>query len=128
MRRWLHWVLILVTIAVGAVISDRYLLPPQKAREKSYQRELAVYSQRFKTGQTRKEVEDDLYMRKTRFTQASFADWILVGNDEHPWFCSEVNVYASLEFSVADTHPPYLLRGSDVLKGVDLVRMGGGCV
>src|SRR5581483_5469623 len=94
------------------------------------------YSQNFRPGLTRKEVEDSLRSQHTSFFErccyeerSAYAVLVKIGQEDVPWYCSEWPVYVVFEFS-ATTPPKPLFQpsGSDVLKSVHLASNGEGCL
>src|SRR6267378_6834208 len=81
-------------------MSVRYSLRrrAQKRRELTYQTVLGTYSQGFKSGMTRKEVEDRLRAKNVSFRQmccvdikefknSSWDDLVKIGEEDVPWVC-----------------------------------------
>lgn len=82
---------------------------------------------------TRKAVEKYLHGKKVEFRQiccmeqsGAFSDLVKIGQDEHPWFCSENDVYIALEF----TPPAVALKAADigVLRNISIFHALEGCL
>jgi hypothetical protein len=83
----------------------------QKRRDVAYQSALLAYTSVLKPGMTRKEVEDYLRAKNTKFRQTccidssnvarrhSWDDLTKIGEEDAPWFCSEHNVYVAFQFT-----------------------------
>lgn len=101
-----------------------------------YEPDLRAYSEAFKPGMTRGEVEGSLNNRNTPFLrmccvkEKRSADAVLVriARDKKPWWCSEHNIYVALEFdAVTPTKFPSSLP-SDVLQRVSIFHWYEGCL
>src|SRR5882762_4215796 len=106
MKQWLRPVLVVV-VAGLFLLGIRYELKKQaqKGREATYQSELRSYSQALKPVTKRKEVEDYLRSKNLDFSpmccvepsdsakRHTWDDLVKIGEEEHPWFCSEHFVY-----------------------------------
>ena len=119
----------------------RYLLEKraERRREIAYQSALSSYSERFKPGITRKEVEDYFRARNIGFMQMCCVDHKLpktvlddltkIGEESAPWYCSESNVYVAFHFTgperngVAASADP-----SDTLRAVSIFHWLEGCL
>jgi len=107
-----------------------------KKREAVYDSTLRAYSQKFKPGLTRQEVEEQLRTKNTTYMQlcclersTSVADTVKIGEEGHPWYCSENYVYIAFEFAAAEPHNlPISAYGNDILKKVSIFRQLGGCL
>jgi len=134
MRRRLVWIIVVIA-AVGLAIAVRSVTKAdrQKTRAAADRSALLRYSQNFRLGLTRKDVEDGLRSQHTNFIEqccyedrGAFAVLVKVGDEDVPWYCSEWPVYVVFEFRA--TLPPELLSlpsGSDVLRSVHLASKGG---
>ena len=109
-------------------------------REAVYQATLRIYSQDLKPGMTRREVEGVLRARGVDFTRmccveerSAFADLVKIGQEEHPWYCSENDISVAFEFVATKPRELDSIRrwsrdDSDVLKSISLFRQLGGCL
>jgi hypothetical protein len=145
MKVRLLW-LIVGVVVVSSAITVREVLnaraqarraaAAQMRRAATNRSALMMYSENLRPGLTRKDVEDYLRARRTSFAQRccteernTFTDLVKVGEEPAPWYCSEWPVYIALEFAATESHrPPFLPSDSDVLKKVDLVSNGEGCL
>src|SRR6267154_1882687 len=105
---------VLVVLVVGLFLfSLRYELKKQaqERREITYQSELRSYSLVLNPGMKRKEVEDYLRANHADFRQMccvdesgpsirhTWDDLVKIGEEDHPWFCSEHFVYVAFRFA-----------------------------
>lgn len=112
-------------------------------REAAYQSALSEYQRALRPGMTRKEVEDDLRAKNADFSQMccvelsdsakrhTWDDLVKIGEEEHPWFCSEHLVYVAFQFTDhVQIENGYSTKDddSDVLKAVSIFHQLGGCL
>lgn len=144
MKRWLRPVLV-VAIAGLSLLGIQYRLNKmaQKWREATYHSELQSYSRALKPGTKRKEVEDYLRAKSADFSQMccveasesakrhTWDDLVKIGEQEHPWFCSEHFVYVAFRFADhVQIENGYSIKDddSDTLKTVSIYHQLGGCL
>jgi hypothetical protein len=144
MKRWLRPVFFVV-IAGLFLLGVRYELKKQarKRREATYQSDLRSYSQALIPGTKRKEVEDYLRAKKADFSQMccvetsdsakrhTWDDLVKIGEEDHPWFCSEHFVYVALRFADhVQIENGYSFKDddSDTLNTVSIFHQLGGCL
>jgi hypothetical protein len=107
-----------------------------RQREAFYQATLRSYSDALKPGSTRKEVESYFRAHNTAFRQTcgmydwrnAFADLVKIGEESHPWYGSEHNVYVGFEFVSAGTHEMPRSEDSDTVTSVTLYHWFEGCL
>ena len=142
MKKWLQVGLVLVVAGLFLLgIRHELKKQAQKKREVTYQSELRSYSQALKTGTTRKEVEDYLRSKNAAFSQMccvgesakrhSQDDLVKIGEEEHPWFCSEHFVYVAFRFADhVQIENGYSFKDddSDTLKTLSIFHQFGGCL
>lgn len=134
MRRWLAWGIVIVfALSVAISFRSHRKSEARRGREARYAAILNGYVQDLKPGMTRKQVEDYLRLRGSRFTQGSvsgnaFTDFVKIGEEEAPWFCSENWVHIAFEFAAAQAHDALEAYDGDVLKTVTIFRQLGGCL
>ena len=105
--------IVIVSVAVGLLaFGMRYELKQrqQTRRRTDYQTALSAYTQALKPGMTRGEVEDYIQSKNARFSRIccvdstetakrhTYDDLVWIGQEEHPWFCGEHNVYIAFQF------------------------------
>ena len=99
----------LIAAAVTIVCAAWYLIEKrsQHGREVLYAAALHSYSEMFRVGMNRKEVEDRLRAKNISFSQTccveNNAKWVLdditrIGQEGPPWYCSEYNIYVAFQF------------------------------
>ena len=101
-----------------------------------YDPDLRAYSELFKPGMTRADVEGSLNDRNTRFLRmccvkekrTALAVLVKIGSDKKPWYCSEHNIYVAFEFDAVT--PPQFTSSlpSDVLQRVSIFHWYEGCL
>ena len=84
-------------------------------------------------GLVRKQVENVLRSKGAAFTQvccveerSALADLVKVGEEDHPWYCSENYVHVAFEFAATESHDSLKSYDSDVLKRVRIFQQLGG--
>jgi hypothetical protein len=130
----------IVAVVLSLAIAVRHVLKEatQKRRAVSHQSALVTYSQSVRLGMTRKDVEEQLRVKGASFRQrcctedrSAFSDLVKVGEEDVPWYCSEWPVYVAFEFVATELNKlqlPFKPAASDVLKKVELVSNGEGCL
>jgi hypothetical protein len=140
LRRWRLLMFALIVVAL-AVIEVHHVLEKraERKREITYQSTLRSYSERFKPGTARKEVEDYLRARNIGFRQMCCVDskprktvWddlTKIGNESVPWFCSENSVYVAFQFTGIERNGGmWDADPSDTLKAVSAYHWLEGCL
>ena len=138
MPRW-FWGIVALFIAIGCIVALRNIEKAKRREEHhaEYEAALTKFSQALKPGATRKQVEDYLRGQNLRFyrvccsnDQHAFATEVRVGQEEHPWFCSEWNVYVYFEFTTTEPDRYPIRPGSDgdTMSDMHLVSRGEGCL
>ncbi len=140
MKRWRLLIVVLVVIAVVGyavhhLFAKRAQQRVQQRREAAYQAAIRSYSEVLKPGMTRKEVEAYLKEQGTPFKQPCCMDpgrayflLVKIGEEEHPWYCSNLNVYARFQFNPYEQPASKLPGERDTLMGIQIFRVGEGCL
>jgi hypothetical protein len=127
-------VIVLVVISVHNVQERRL----QRKRDAAYQTTLRSYSEIFKPGTSRKEVEELLRARNQVFRQMCCADikkpigvWddlVRIAQEDAPWVCEEKNIYIAFQFAGTEPRatPPWA-EPSDKLTAVTVYPWLEGC-
>jgi hypothetical protein len=112
-------------------------------REAAYQFAVSEYQRALRPGMTRKEAEDYLGAKNVTFTQMccvepndlakrhTWDDLVKIGEEEHPWFCTEHYVYVAFQFADhVQIENGYSMTDddSDILKAVSIFHQLGGCL
>jgi len=124
-----------VVVAINNVREKR----SQQKRDVAYQTALRSYSEVFKPGMTRKEVEDFLRARNKVFRHRCCVDikksmdvWddlVKIAQEDAPWVCSEKNIYIAFQFAGTEPHPtPPSVEPSDKLTAVTIYPWLEGCL
>ena len=108
----------------------------KQKREAAYQTALQSYTEALKPGMTRMDVEDYLRAKGASFHQmccslerTAFADLVKIGQEKHPWYCSEHNVYIAFQFTAIEAHDVVVrINDSDVLKRITIFHQLEGCL
>ena len=140
-KRWFWATLAFLGVAIAVVaVRELHHRRAQREREAAYERSLRSYSAILKPGTSRKEVEDYLYERKIEFQQICCVDTIgpstgvlddliKIGQEDHPWYCSEKNVYIALQFAGQKREEPAPEAvASDRLKAISIFQWLEGCL
>jgi hypothetical protein len=135
MRRWpliLLILIVLIVIPVAFVLRARGLARRVEMREAAYQSVLRSYSSVLTPGMSRREVQTHLTQNGKSFGQRSSGGaaytLVKVGEEEHPWHCSEHNVYVRFVFKPADPSRLMSTDGEDTLTSVDIYKQLEGCM
>jgi hypothetical protein len=107
----------------------------RRKREIRYTVAFKAYSQALHPGMKRKDIEEYLRSRNTKFSWiftafggrrvSQYADIVKIGEEAAPWYCSEAYVYVAFEFApVRD----FRQTDSDVLQRVEMFRPYTGCL
>jgi hypothetical protein len=131
------WRLAALAAIIGLVAIAINNMHEKRSREKrniAYQATLRSYSEVFKPGMTRKEVEGLLRSRNNIFRQMWCVDikksvdvWddlVKIAQEDAPWVCSEKNIYIAFQFTgTASRAEP-----SDTLISVTVYPWLEGCL
>src|SRR5207245_8485015 len=145
MKHWRLLTVVLVAVALS-VIGVRHVLEKraqqkhvlekraQQKREVAYKAALRSYSEVLRPGVTRNEVESYLRAENVRFGQMCCVDptdlskgvydeLTEIGQEDAPWFCSEMNIYVAFQFTGPDRHAVgWTVDASDPLNSVSIYR------
>jgi hypothetical protein len=87
---------------------------------------------------TRKDVEDSLRSKNTKFTWiftafggrrvSQTADVVKIGEEAAPWFCSEAYVYVAFEYTFTRIEDIHRQDPSDILERIELFQPDTGCL
>lgn len=112
----------------------------QRKRDLGYQLALQKYRRDLRSAATRSDVERYLQSRNIQFRQlccvdnepSGFSDFVLVGKEEVPWYCSENNVYIAFQFDGTERRAFYQYSppraGSDRLKAITIYQKLDNCL
>jgi hypothetical protein len=137
-----YWPLLAAVVVVAFVLIGIRGVRERRSQQKrdvAYQTTLRSYSEVFKPGMRRKEVEDSLRTRNVTFRQMCCVDikkpmgvWddlVKIAQEDPPWICSEKNIYIAFQF--AGTRPqaaPPSAEASDGLTAVNVYPHLEGCL
>jgi len=136
----------LSAVAVRQALEQRARRKNEAARlrEAAYQSALHSFSETLTVGMTRKEVEGYLRANGVSFFYGQggnllddhpSADLTKIGNEDPPWYCSEIAVYIAFHFTAAE--PPSANKGpfakyrpsdTDTLKAITIFHQAEGCL
>jgi hypothetical protein len=139
MKYWPLFALAVVIAIVLIGIHSRREKRLQQKRDAVYQVALRSYSEVFKPGMSRSEVEDLLHARNKAFRQMCCVDikkpmgvWddlIKIAQEHPPWFCNEKNIYIAFQFAGTRPHAsPPSAEPSDRLTAVTVYPHLEGCL
>ena len=138
--------LVLILGAAGLLawgIHRRFAREAQAKREAAYQARLLSLTRVLKSGMTRKQVEDYLREKNITYMQEccvvaqesgnrhTLDDLAKIGQEDHPWFCSENNVYLAFRFSdygKPDSNWQIKDNELDALKSITIYHQLEGCL
>jgi len=118
MEYWRALLAVVLIIVLAIVINNVREKRSWQKRDLAYQEALRSYSQDFKPGMSRKEVEDLLHIRNKAFRQMCCVDikksmdvWddlVKIAQEDPPWVCSEMNIDIAFQFAGTRVHaaPP----------------------
>jgi hypothetical protein len=107
----------------------------QVRREATYQAALLTYSEALTPGMTRSDVERYFRDKGVHFQQmccvdekAGLDDLVKIGKEQHPWYCSEHNVYVAFKFTAAKPTDVFTASDADRLRKVTIFHWLEGCL
>lgn len=96
------------------------------------------YTEVLKPGMTRNEVEAFLrgdgvsffiFFPRWLAEDHAYADLVKIGQEEHPWYCSEQDVYIAFHFIATEPLTAnYRASDTDTLKNISIFYQLGGCL
>jgi hypothetical protein len=141
-RRYLYLAIAIAVLVVAFGIRHAAQERARQRREVEYQSALRSYSEGFKTGMSRQQVEGYLSAQKLPFRQLccvsvkefssgvhdnAYDDLVKIGQEDVPWVCSENNVYIALQFLGSQKGSLPGAEPSDKLKDVTIYHKLDGC-
>lgn len=134
--------MIVVTVSASPEIAFFYLskkhpVSPELENnsEAAYQASVQNYAESLKLGVTRKNVETYLSTSGVGFERmccieqhGAFADLVRIGQEQHPWFCSENYVYVAFQFTGTGSNPDSRGSDTDSLKKISIFRQLSRCL
>ena len=138
----LRFLLILATLVALPILAIRYVLEErthaeQKVREAAYQSALRSYTQVFKPGASRKQVEGYLHGREIDFRQMccvgrrnteTYDDLVRIGQEDPPFICEGKNIYVAFQFSGREPLDIPKANATDKLDEITIFRWLEGCL
>ncbi len=139
-------VLLLVLVAIGLVafgVRRELAINAKKNRRAAYEAKLRSFAQVLQPGMTRKQVQDYFHANDITYSEGccvaydnsvkrqSFDDLVKVGEEDHPWYCSEHWVYVAFQFTDYGTRTPeWHIKDNDLdtLKSITIYEQLGGCL
>jgi hypothetical protein len=131
-------VIVFVFFIVGATFpSTGFAQSAKEKRKASYQAALKMYSEALKPGMTRTEVEGYLRSKGAAFTvqlegisgeDSGGLERVKVGNEKHPWYCSENAVYIAFHFEAVRPDRMMTPSGADTLKSITIYNQAETCL
>ena len=130
------WILaLIVVLSTVIVLRNTIKENSRKKRAAANQLALAAYAQNLRPGLIRTNVEKYFRVQNTIFIQrccygdrSAFADAVIVGEEDAPWYCSEWPDYVIFEFAGTKPGWGFPPSGSDILKKIYLTSNGEGCL
>ena len=134
-NRWLVLSVAMAGLLLAVAVRSSIRATARRKRETGYSKTLQAYAQALHPGMTRKQVEDYLRSKNTRFnwvfggfssaTGSQFADLVKIGEEAAPRYCSEEYVYVAFEFEAVENDHQ---SESDVLERIEIHRPDSGCL
>lgn len=119
----------IVFLSVRYEMKSRAETQAQAKREITYQATLRSYSQIFKPGMKRKEVENYLRVNKVEFFQLSLDDLTKIGQDAPTWYCGPPGVYVKFQFiGVRPSDPRLEANDEDTLDEIKIYHWADKCL
>src|ERR1019366_1336990 len=127
-------------VALRHALGQRAIQKREAAYQRavSYQSLLHSYSEVLKPGMTRNEVEAFLrgdgvsffiFFPRWLAEDHAYADLVKIGQEEHPWYCSEQDVYIAFHFIATEPLTAnYRASDTDTLKNISIFYQLGGCL
>jgi hypothetical protein len=137
-RRTRTLLLAAVGIMVGATATSSWTRHAASVREASYQAALDTYKGALERGMTRAEVEAYLKRNRTEVhpkcclirDEGAWEDFIEIGQEPPPWYCSAHQVYIALAFRRTDGQKPSQPEAheTDVLTDITMLHLNEKCL
>jgi hypothetical protein len=120
MKRVILLVLVLAVIGLVAFgVRRRLAINAKKNREAAYETKLRSFTQVLEPGMTRKQVRDYFHANNVEYSEDccvvfdksvirhSYDDLVKIGQEDHPWYCGENNIYIAFQFADHEKQLPY---------------------
>jgi hypothetical protein len=127
--------LVFVLLSATAVAYSTWKQSQREKREAAYESVLRSYSVILRPGMTRREIEDYLNSKGTKFLQmdrtrdrSAVSDIVKIGTDPAPWYCSEYNVYVAFQFKAVERRDGREPMNSDILERTTIYKWLEGCL
>ena len=136
-KRWrsslLIFAIVVCVLSAGFAALSWSRQNAQRKRDFGYQSALQQYRNDLHSAAKREDVESYLQSRRIQFGPLccgddepnGSSDFVLLGNEEAPWYCSENKVYIAFQF---DTYPPGSRANSDRLKAITIDHKFDDCL
>jgi hypothetical protein len=136
MKRIILLLLVLAVIGLVAFgLRRRLAINAKHNREATYEERLRSLTEALKPGMTRKQVEDYFHVTNGEYSETdnrqSFDELVKVGQEDHPWYCGENNVYIAFQFNDYEKQSPYWKikdNDLDTLKAITIYRQLENCL
>ena len=144
MKRIILLQLVLAVIGLVAFgLRRRLAINAKHNREATYEERLRSLTEALKPGMTRKQVEDYFHVTNGEYSETccvvfeksdnrqSFDELVKVGQEDHPWYCGENNVYIAFQFNDYEKQSPYWKikdNDLDTLKAITIYRQLENCL
>jgi len=134
---WLMLALILVAAPAACVFYGRAKHDRERvARQAYYESVRRSYTEIFKPGVTRRQVE--IYLRNNgkqivqmccmNVAHNAYDTLTKIGEERAPWYCEAHNIYMGFQFSAEGSHEFPEAHDSDVLTGIQIYPWLTGCL
>ncbi len=128
--------MVVVVASSAYLIHARIESKAEKTRETYYESKLREYTEQFKTGLARRQIEAQLMARRIPFQQicclhahgSVLTDLVKIGQEKGPWYCSGILINIAFDFHAMEAHGPLKPDDTDVLDQVSIFREPDGCL
>ena len=138
LSRWVTLALIVVVLLPVACVFHRRAKHERErqTRHAFYESVLRSYTEKFKPGAVRAQVETYLrhdgkqivHMCCMNTTHNAYDSLTKIGEERAPWYCSEHGIYIGFEFRAQGAHKFPEAHDSDELTGIRIYPWSTGCL
>ncbi len=138
--------LLLVLVAIGLVafgVRRQLAINAKKNRQAFYEAKLRSFTQALQPGMTRKQVQDYFHANNVEYSEEccgvfdnsvhrhSFDELVKVGQEDHPWYCGENDIYIAFQFADHEKlMPDWQIKDNDLdtLTAIKIYNQLQNCV
>ena len=135
MKWWRFLIVGALLVVVFAALYHWYSIRAAEKRDSIYQLALKSYKEALPPGASRKVVDEYFRLHGVPSQHAygagsldALSDYVRIGNEPAPWYCSSWGVYVVFDFAATEQHDRMDARETDILRKVRLEFDGEGCL